>query len=122
MRGWWTAAWLACAVGCSPYRKPLLESEFKEVCPGGNPSVAWLRFEPGRRFDWSYTQGGPWTPGDDETWKIKAGVLILSWNDGYAVNRIELEERKGTTAPGTSTKNACVSTVHLDWVGKRTDR
>jgi hypothetical protein len=119
-RGWW---WLVLALGaCSPYRKPLLQGTFEEVCPGGNPEVATLRFNPNHGFDYAYPDPADWTAGDDETWRLRGDTLIVTWNDGFAVARYALDRRKGDEAPGVSTVRACVSTAHLRFAGPRSGR
>jgi hypothetical protein len=116
-RAWWCAALALCA--CSPYRKPLLQGTFQEICPGGTPEVATLRFLPNHRFDYAYPDPDAWVAGDDETWKLRGDTLIVSWNDGYAVSRYELDQRKNQEAPGASTVRACVTTARLKAVGGR---
>lgn len=111
--------------GCNPYRKALLNSEIVEVCPGGLPERASLRFEKGGAFDWRYpdTQGMKrWRPGDDEEWRIKKDRLTVSWNGGYSVAVYRLDEMKDARIPGTSTRDSCAGTIRLERTGERTDR
>jgi hypothetical protein len=118
MQRWWMFGVVA-LTSCNPYRKVMLQGDFVEICPGGNPTEAWLRFEPHHRFDWAYQQGGPYMPGDDETWRLRRDELEVSWNDGFAVSTYDLQQRKGTIAPGESTKQVCAASIHLDWLRKR---
>lgn len=116
MRWWWVVLAVA---GCNPYRKVLLENTFVEVCPGGNPERAWLRFERSGQFSFSYPAPDAWTGDADERWRMAGHDLIVSWNDGFAITRYRLDERKDKAAPGTSTKDSCAETVRLEVVGPR---
>jgi hypothetical protein len=100
-------------MACNPYRRPVLEGTFKEVCPGGDPEVAWVDFERGGTFRFSYPRPDQWSGDEDERWTLRKGELTVSWNAGYAVAVYRLDQRRGEEAPGTSTTDVCATSATL---------
>jgi hypothetical protein len=100
-------------VGCNPYRKPILDGSFKEICPGGDPEEAWIDFERGGGFRFSYPRPDQWEGDEDERWTLRKAELTVSWNDGYSVAVYQLDQRRGEVAPGVSTTPVCAKSATL---------
>ena len=106
-------------MACNPYRRPVLEGAFKEVCPGGDPEIAWVDFQRGGTFLFSHPRPDQWSGDDDERWTLRNGELTVSWNGGYAVATYRLDQRRGEEAPGSSSTPVCATTATLVRVAPR---
>jgi hypothetical protein len=84
-----------------------------EVCPGGTPEEARLRFLEGGTFKFSYPEPNNWQGDPNETWSVKGRTLTVSWNNGYAVNEYDVRKVDARRFEGTSSKASCRTTIVL---------
>lgn len=112
----WLLALLGLA-GCPKARieEALLSYEWEEVCPGGLPEVARLRFEDDGTFQFSYASAGPGWQGDpDEVWVVRRKEVMVSWNGGYAITVYTVDPMPpGERLRGLSSVAACRQTAVL---------
>ena len=80
---------------------------WREVCPGSNPEVTWLRLRSDGIFDYAYdsVEEGNWREGDNERWLVAGTDLVVSWNDGFAVTRYNLLAADHGVIPGETSKS-----------------
>lgn len=94
--------WIVLLAGCGA-RQKVLQHTWANVCPEGDPARAFLRFDADGTFSWLYPGGDAWTDERDERWALSRGMLEVSWNDGYAVDRFPIRGPVGRVK-GTTTR------------------
>lgn len=88
---------------------------WREVCPGSNPEVTWLRLRPDGFFDYAYESAAAesWQEGDDERWYIDGTELVVSWNSDYATTRYDLMSSDRGIILGETSKS-CGTSITLE--------
>lgn len=100
--------------GCAArIRNELLTGTWTELCPGGSPREAHLRFLDNGRFKFSYPAPDAWQGDNDETWTVRGRRITVSWNGGFASSEYTVKKLDAKRYEGTSSKAACAETIAL---------
>jgi hypothetical protein len=94
--------------------RALVGTTWAEVCPNSDPERSFIRLDADATFAWSYEAPSRVEIDSGESWSVADGVLTISWNDGFATSRYDLEAGTAERIPGVVSSKNCGEPFFLE--------